>query len=57
MVLNTRQRDWLFNWFMARRQAHDVVINLVAKVQLIRLPAQRLWSRMFGAALGFVRRT
>jgi hypothetical protein len=42
---------------MACRQAHDVVISLVANVQLIRLLGQRLWAPMFGAALGFVRRT
>jgi hypothetical protein len=55
MVLNAWQRDWLSNGFMARRLANDVVMSLVARVQLIRLLAQRLWARMFGAALGFVR--
>jgi hypothetical protein len=42
---------------MARRPANDVVISLVANMQLIQLLGQRLWARMFGAALGFVRRT
>jgi hypothetical protein len=42
---------------MARHQANDDVMGLAANVQLIRLLAQRLWVRMFGAALGFVWRT
>jgi hypothetical protein len=58
VVLNAwPRRDWLSDWFMARRPAHDVVINVVANVQLIQLLGQRLWARMFGAALGFARRT
>jgi hypothetical protein len=44
MVLNVWQWDWLFNGFMARCYAHDVVIRLVVKVQLIQLLAQRLWA-------------
>jgi hypothetical protein len=44
VVVNAWQRDWLSDGFVARHQASDTAIGLLANVQLIRL-GQRLGTR------------